>query len=390
MLDDGGFRPLATSVALSSFALARDGTLWAGGVGGLARIDGERVEAVDMDGAPKGLLDLAVDPAGRVWVVGYDAIGRHDDRGWVTMPHAEIAADLDHARSIAATADGHVLLAAMRGVYAWDGASWTREGFAADLFARDPMFGVVRASVDGEHVALATSDGVIEGVDGAWRRVDWDLRMGDDDLLDVGPGGRLAQPSIDGRLVIRRGGEIEDLRLAELGVRGRDISALVIDDATRVWLVTDAGLEILDAERTPTTYPASSVPALTGRLEGLIVLGEGPAALPEPGPLRTGAVSGRVLVDGEVAAGVEVEICARPELIHEGDSPCATAPLRRATTTDADGRFRLDDVPVAHMGFALRFGAQWKLIMGPPCCLELEPGGVLELRELALDGDSRQ
>lgn len=391
-LDEQGFQRVASdsSLSISQFALARDGTLWAGGVTGLYRIADTGAQAVDMTGAPDGLRAMAVDPAGRVWVVGYEQIGRYESQGgaqgWVTLPLADIDATIEHASALAADANGRILLGSMHALHVWDGATWHAHDFGPS--DQEPMLGTLRASVDGSRIVLGNHGGTLERVGDEWRRIDWTLPLADDELLALGPDGSIVQASIDGKLAIKSGSETELLQLAELGFTGTDIRALFVDEAKRVWLSTDAGLTIIDAARKLVSYPPSSVPEFDGRIESLFVLGAGPTTLPSTGPMRTGTVTGTLIVGGTPVAHANVELCPSAKLLYRGASPCDGAPVHMKATTDDDGRFRFEHVPVADLSFVFRLGDTWKMGLGPTCCRKLEAGGALDLGDVTFDAPS--
>ncbi|MFV8753547.1 hypothetical protein ACNOYE_23590 [Nannocystaceae bacterium ST9] len=167
--------------------------------------------------------------------------------------------------------------------------------------------------------------------------------------------------------------------------RGREPSygceyptALAIDGSARVWVGSLSGVHVLDASGVVAAYPSGSVPELVGALRSIAVVGGGPSELPEPGPVRTGGIAGKLEFRGKPVAHAQLEICPRPAPLFHA-TPCDNSPLRFATKTQADGSFAFEAVPLARYGWALQIGEQWTTTPAESVSGAMREGGVLDL-----------
>jgi hypothetical protein len=94
------------------------------------------------------------------------------------------------------------------------------------------------------------------------------------------------------------------------------------------------------------TYHMHNSGLLDNRVEQILILGEGPD-LPPPEEKASGSISGTVTQDGLPWEYMGVEVCVEtlPYAQYFGKTPCDGQPFLRSTTTDADGNFRLSDLP---------------------------------------------
>lgn len=169
-------------------------------------------------------------------------------------------------------------------------------------------------------------------------------------------------------------------------------SLLAVDHAGRIWVGDRGGLAVLDANgRSLAAFANATIPGVVGSMiYSVHVVGDGPASLPAPMPIATGAIRGRLInKDGRAAAGTQLQLC-----VGECDDG---APLL-TIMADTEGRFTVDDVtitdyPTAHpVGTHYTMGTSFALqrrgdARGFSCCLELEPGKTLDLGTLILDVD---
>jgi streptogramin lyase len=381
-LDEHGFRNIDGADYVERMTLAPDSSLWAGGSGGLVRVQGTTVTQINMDDAPEGLTAIATDPAGRVWTLGYEAVGRWDGERWATQPFSEIDSSIEFTSGLAVSPDNVVWLSTMDAVFRFDGKAWTKVELGTDL-AEASMFGKLSAAPDGS-LYLGANAMLLRHAEGTWSTLDPPWRMADADLFAPGPNAVIVQATSGGELGLRKMGQLETKQLEQLEIQGRHIAQINMDAAGRVWVLTDHGPAVWDPSGGVVQWGPATVPELTGRVESLFVAGAGPTELPAPGAALTGTVVGRLIVNGQAQAGATVQLCARPEMFYAGDSPCADAAMHRESPTDAQGRFRLETVPVASLGFAFKLGDNWKLPMGASCCMKLEPPAVLDLGDLQL------
>ena len=124
------YGPAAHGIAQTS-----DGTIWAGGYGGLFRYDGDAWKRItDPAGLGTSFVDVVyVGPSGDLWV-GHRSTGayRYDGEAW---QHFDVRNGLADNRvfSIVELVDGSVLVATEGGFSRFDGRSWSQEVFPPEL-----------------------------------------------------------------------------------------------------------------------------------------------------------------------------------------------------------------------------------------------------------------
>jgi hypothetical protein len=161
-------------------------------------------------------------------------------------------------------------------------------------------------------------------------------------------------------------------------------TALALDERDRVWIGSTTGVHVLDAAGNAHAYPSGSVPELVGDLRAITVVGASPDALPNPGPVRTGSLAGRIEFRGKPAAKAKLQICPRPAPLFHA-SPCDHSTLHFGTTTDAEGRFSFEAIPLARYGWALQIGDQWTMTAAEAVPGRMREGEMLDLGTIRLE-----
>lgn len=125
--DTWGIEHGLPQVSVLSITQDRDGYLWLGSQGGLARYDGSRFTGFDQRDAPElgsHALALLGDDAGRLWIGTSQGLVLHKEGRFISIP---VVAGPDQAqgsfpvRALAVTAEG-LRIAGPDGIYATDGA----------------------------------------------------------------------------------------------------------------------------------------------------------------------------------------------------------------------------------------------------------------------------
>lgn len=162
------------------------------------------------------------------------------------------------------------------------------------------------------------------------------------------------------------------------------LRALAIDDSDRIWLQRDWGVLVLAADGKPVVELApGTVPGIAGSVRDIVVANRGPTTLPTPGRVPTGSITGRILKTAkDPLANATLVLC-----INE----CTESPTYKITT-DANGRFKVDDVAAIEYGsikatkpegvviYSISsFGSGEKRL---ECCLALGAGKTLDLGTL--------
>lgn len=286
---------------------------------------------------------IACDAEGGYWAGHYDGVSHFDGLAWTTYGPENFGSGefVNQVRDIAIGPDGMVWAATANSIVRFDGKDWEvfeeGKGFSSKLFFEAIL-------VDSGGGAWAVHTGGMHRFDGqVWKRVPGDrfttvrcVAIDRKDRIWVGTSRDLRRFQ-DGKWKIYRAGP-EELSSA-------DVLSLGFDERDRVWVGTTYGLSILDSKRWSSYYMHNS-DLLDNLIEGLLVLGEGPAQ-PEGVDKPFGSISGRARQLGEPVASKRVEVCVEDVGAFQffGETPCAGQPLVRTVTTDAEGNFIIPDLP---------------------------------------------
>ena len=122
---------------------------------------------------------------------------------------------------------------------------------------------------------------------------------------------------------------------------------------------SELGLLVLGPGEAWTRWPTGTLPAISGEVARMLVVGSGPARLPPLGPTRTGGLTGRLARHGVPLVGAPVELCPTPDLLAR-DTPCSGAHFKLVTVTDEQGVWTLADVPLGTYGIAAKVKGKWR------------------------------
>jgi streptogramin lyase len=161
-----------------------------------------------------------------------------------------------------------------------------------------------------------------------------------------------------------------------------NVRAVGADDQGRVWVTGDAGIAILGPGDARVTWRSGSQEPVAGEIDGLLVLGRGPA-LPDAGEVKRGGLAGRVMKDGAGVAGVTIELCESPSFIYSR-TPCTGAATHLKGKTDAEGKWSFDGVPLGAYGIAVKVGRKWQVTMGSALGTKMKAGETYDIGDIAL------
>lgn len=342
-IDQAIYSQLGEPVALAGV----DGReFWVAGLLGVARYVEGGWQATPVDGRTPARPDLACDRAGRPWLALGELFQREQDR-WRPLADIEPLALLADPRSeamlvhVGCRSDTCVLLRISESV--------TR--LELPITFSTPGTGLIDECSDHDRMAVSP-DGTQAVLAG---------RCG------------LVRFNLDGEPKPRRVG------LAE-GWPGQPLRSVALDDGGRVWIGTQNGVTIVDAENRIEEYPLAKLGELAGPVGPILVLGHGPPP-PPLGRVRIGGLTGTVVQrdgdDQRPLAKVRVDLCNRlppgPEPAPDPTrSPCAGVDSVHTITTDADGRFELTEVPIDHYYFGVEIDGRWR--RGQPKALNMRAG----------------
>jgi hypothetical protein len=174
------------------------------------------------------------------------------------------------------------------------------EGFL-DLFVyRDRL---IAGNYDGYFIQEGTG----------WKRLSWPLDTRTNRA--VGDIGLVASPSATDATVTLKSIEGDGCIAVSDALQGRDIHDLAVDSSGRVWVATDHSLAVLDRNgRLLREWTPGTLDGLVGAPLRVVVIGAGPALLPEVKPAQKWQIVGRLQVykSGAPLANARPAIVARP------------------------------------------------------------------------------
>ena len=260
----------------------RDGAIWFGTKGGLARFDGVDFEVfrhVENDPGSlynNGIATLQIDRQGRLWAAGLNAaLNRYDASTgrflhWGHDPADPASLASDRVWAVAQTADDSLWVGSTGGLDRLRPDERGFEHMVNPLLGTQPAdFGAVAALyVDPQQqLWIGSSHGVfVRTVDGQIRRVlsdDPKQRM--DAWRIDGDGDEVRIATTDGLMVVGKDGIAH--RFAASVIPSIDVMSSVRDNAGRLWVGTKKGL-FLQAQAGGPTTAMSDRPVLYGNLPG--------------------------------------------------------------------------------------------------------------------------
>jgi hypothetical protein len=311
------------------------------------------------------------------------ALTAFDGREW-SVP---IAVRHGHAQRVSCTERGPYWVSLGGGVAVWDGGEW-RHWEAASILPgiRGARVLDVAAAADGKAWVVLSEGWVAHWSDGRWEI--------------AGPGrglpgefafSRALVDRADRVWIAHRGGLVSYAARRWEEFEGPGLAAGIVEDPEgRFWLASGTRVRVFNAGVWIDRAAPFALRALAADANGAIWAATGfgiarltaegwqarrmhdsdlpdndftavaaiGAAPPLPAAVEkaAGSVRGRLAwSDGRPMAGAAVEICEQPDAFADA-SPCDDRPLRRATTSDADGTFR----------FAATPPAVYRLVVKPP------------------------
>jgi hypothetical protein len=269
---------------------------------------------------PGSTLAFASD--GTTWLSGYNSKGsplvRFDGTNWQTF--ANIGLPYDSAPdALLATSSGELLAATGEGLFAFDGKAFVVR-IAKNRFA--DLIG-------------AYSYGTVH------------------DLIET-PAGEIWLATEDGIFVVGANEQISVLD-REAGLPANGVRDLEIDEQGRVWAATAYGIAVQNGAGWETAV-ASTAGLTDSDFVAIAVRGapELPAASAEP---ATATISGRIVQAGTPLANATVELCSEAAGNNERSasaSPCGGQFFTAQATTDSEGNYRFENVPIGTYTIAVQ------------------------------------
>jgi hypothetical protein len=147
------------------------------------------------------------------------------------------------------------------------------------------------------------------------------------------------------------------------GLPSNTVRDLLQDDQGRLWVATDYGISVREADGTWNTAIPSTSGLTESRIAALAVRGA-PTLPPSTDATQTVEITGRVLQNGEPVPDTEVLICGERGATFFSETPCEGQSFAASTRTDADGNFRFAEAPLGTLGLAARdTDGQWVVFL---------------------------
>lgn len=380
-LTDDGFSvvPGTESSFIAKLLHGADGQLYAQTSSNIMKVTTGAMTAVaplDFD-TVGSVAGFDVGPEGQLWVIGTNGVSEYRDGAWKTESKSAVGLSEEFAVGIAIGSDGEPWAATSDGLVHRVGGKWEPGSLPKgptkflDKLGHGP---------DGE-VYISTYDRLFR-LTGTPGRVK--VKVGAYDS----PSGFSFSQSTYG--VAKSGLDSASIFLpADQAVRfsGKDLkvgnlSAVAVDEQGRVWAAGDGGIAIAGPGDARVTWRSGSIEQVAGQVSNVIVRGKGPR-LPEAGAVKKGGLKGKVLKDGEGVAGVKVELCESPSMIYSR-TPCSGAPTHLRGTTDAEGSFEFQDVPLGAYGLAIKSGRKWQITLGAALGTKMVEGETYDIGAVTL------
>ncbi|NMC72134.1 MAG: carboxypeptidase regulatory-like domain-containing protein [Myxococcales bacterium] len=383
-VQDGKFVALrAPEKNFKELVAGGDGKVYAAGYRAIYRVEGDALVKVP---GSTGVDHLVVGADGQIWTTSFQGITHFDGAGWTKEEKSVLGADVSLLEGIALDGNHRPWIVSANAVHVRDGETWKTEdlsGLGKDKF----FFDDIVAGPEGAMFAAAGED-LLRWKDGRWERLalaDEDEFLGSGAKVAAGPGGRICVAFNLGAL----GCLLPDGRRVRKDWKEEGAAAmlkgLALDGAGRLWIASEAGLEVVAPGGASTKWAPGTIPEAPGDIEDIVVLGAGPTTLPPVGEQRTGTVHGKITTKaGAPVAGKKMEICASPAAMFQ-ETPCTGAPFVATATTTEQGEFTFENVPIGTYGFAIEIDGKWSVSFMEDCCERMQPGQVYEAGSFEID-----
>jgi hypothetical protein len=366
----------------------------------------------------QGVSALAIDRDGAV-IVAAKHVFRVKDAA-VEQLGGDDSPDGSYSAKLRVAPDGKVWLSTTSDFYAWDGKTWTKHANPLGESVTDFV-------LDGKGRVYAASNPAITMFDGAWQKVYditgsptqgyisqpklWGVYIAGKELVAPYADGfirlngsgvqvverKAGDPSLgDGRVVgsdyvsVFSGTDKHIIRTPIAGGADKVIelkqgpSTFAIDDGGRVWMASDAGVQIAAADGTITTWPVGSIPEISASISAIAVTGSGPSKLPAAGAIAKGTIRGHVTNKHAPVAKAYVEVCTSPrDSVRKDMTPCQNNPIHGSADTDDAGAFAIADLPLQDYKVVIRNGSDWYQLLGSQCA-GMSDGATCDIGELDL------
>lgn len=310
-------------------------------------------------GSPEG---VAGDKNGGIWVAHFKGVSHHNGSEWETLGSELFATGASAnqlVKGVEIAPGGEIWVATSQSVAVKDGDNWKvfqeGQGFNKKYFINCLCLGR-----DG-NPWVAHGSGVLQYAGGAWKdhaKSGLSTARG----MAVDHDGNLWVATNKG--LLKYNGQTWTSFDQKGPLSSDDVRAVAVDEKGRVWAGTTYGLNVLESGKWKSYYMHNSDLG-SNDVSAIVVVGGGPA-LPEPKEKSPGSLSGQVKKeDGSALSGQTVEIGVKKfAFSFTGTTPCESHPFSRQTKTDAEGKFKFEDLPPGYYVVVIDTGSGWAQLKG--------------------------
>ncbi|MCA9649399.1 MAG: carboxypeptidase regulatory-like domain-containing protein [Myxococcales bacterium] len=379
-LTDAGFSvvPDSQTVYVSGFVHGADGKLYANASSSIMELRStsmQQVAPLDYDEVGS-VAGFDVGPKGEIWTVGTNGVSEYRDGKWTTQSKADVGLGGDFEVGIAVDSGGDPWAATNSSLVHRSGGKWEPASLPKgptkylDKMGHGPDGQVYISTYDaifrltGEPAKVKVKAARYENPSTfAFSQSTYGVAKGLESAS-------IFMPADQGVLYGKK----------DLGIGS--VSAVAVDDQGRVWAAGDGGIAIAGPGDSRVTWRSGSIEDVAGQISSVVVRGPGPV-LPEAGAIKKGGLKGRVIKGGAGVAGVKVELCESPSMIYSR-TPCTGAPTHLRGTTDAEGNFVFEGVPLGAYGLAVKSGRKWQITLGAALGSAMTEGEIYDLGSVEL------
>jgi sugar lactone lactonase YvrE len=351
-IDDAGWHLYAEgkgqlqSNQVKDIAICADGTTWIANTLGLLKVDKSGESAVPIKSDIFSVEAIACDGKGGLWAAHFKGVSHFSDGNWETTESTKLGTgeSTSLVKDVAVDAEGKVYVVTSNSVAVGSGSEWTiyekGKGFDDELF-----FEKLTLDSSGKVYALHSSGfSVLEA--GKWTHQKND-QLYSFTALALDSKGMVWIGSYSQGLHSFDGTGWKTYTLENDKLSSNHINDIAVDAQDRVWIGTEYGLSVFDGTAF-TVYRMSNSDLIDNDVKAVVVSGKGPA-LPAVADKGTGSITGTVTNGSEPLASAKVQACTLfIGSSFTGDTPCGDQPDNAVATTDAEGKFVFDKLPVGH------------------------------------------
>jgi hypothetical protein len=350
---------------LMDAAICPDGRAWVLHSFHLDATDGRSWESFRNAWGYGSPATVACDGGSGVWVAHFEGLSHYDGSQWVTYEAVQLGTgqNVRLVKDVALAPDGQVWAVTANSVASFDGQAWTVYETGTP-FEKDYYFEQVAVDPQGQ-VWAAHSSGVWQFDGTSWTPHEG-RHLSQVQSLVVDSQGQVWAGTYARGASVFDGRSWTTYTRENSGLSSNNVGSLAADARGRIWLGTEWGLNVLDGQ-TWQVYHMHTSGLPDNDIHALAVGGTGPE-LPAALERAPGSLSGTIVRGTESLSGAEVQACAEYiGRLFSGPSPCADMAFYASTVTGEDGSFLFSGLPVGRYGLALQVGeGEWvRLTEGP-------------------------